>query len=167
MTTRRLAMFSLFSRNQPDATGLLNSSLFDETTFYKTFIRDLSQCTDEAIIESPFITSNRVASLLPIFSKMRSRGIKITVNTRHPAEHEGSFEVQARNSIESLQATGVQVLFTGRHHRKLAIIDRKILWEGSLNMLSQSDSCEIMRRIDSRQLAMQMVRFVKLDKFLR
>lgn len=160
-------MFSLFSKGQVDVGSLLSSSLFDESSFYKTFIRDLSLCTREAIIESPFITGNRVASLLPIFSKMRSRGVKITVNTRHPAEHEAPFDIRARKAIESLQSIDVDVLFTGGHHRKLAIIDRKVLWEGSLNILSQNDSCEIMRRIESHPLAQQMINFTKIDRFLR
>jgi hypothetical protein len=54
----------------------------------------------------------------------------------------------------------------GGHHRKLAIIDRRLLWEGSLNMLSQNDSCEIMRRIESNSLATQMIHFARLDKYL-
>lgn len=61
---------------------------------------------------------------------------------------------------------GVQVLFTGNHHRKVAILDRSILYEGSLNILSQNDSSEVMRRIKSTQLAWQMVRFIGIDALL-
>lgn len=159
-------MFNLH-KNGADAGDMLGSTLFDQTTFYKAFTRDLTLCNTEAIIESPFITSNRVASLLPIFSKMRSRGIKITVNTRHPAEHDAPYDTQANVAIEQLQDIGVQVLFTGGHHRKIAILDRRILWEGSLNILSQNDSCEIMRRTVSEQLTTQLLHFTKLHRFLR
>lgn len=158
-------MLSLLSTSKVDASGLLSSSLFDETTFYTAFIRDLNRCTSEAIIESPFMTGNRVASLLPIFSKMISRGISITVNTKPPSEFEVSFELHASNAIERLQAAGIQVLFTGGHHRKLAILDRRVLWEGSLNILSQNDSCEIMRRVASEQLAIQMIQFTGLNRW--
>jgi hypothetical protein len=65
-----------------------------------------------------------------------------------------------------LQSIGVEVLYTGGHHRKLAIIDRQILWEGSLNILSQNESCEVMRRIESDELAMQMLQFTKLYRHL-
>jgi len=145
---------------------LLTSQLYDEQTFYRTFIRDLGTCTSEAIIESPFITSNRVASLLPIFGKMRSRGIKITVITRHPAEHAAPYDTQAAHAVDCLLDLGVQVIYMGSHHRKLAIFDRRLLWEGSLNILSQNDSCEIMRRVESDCLARQMIHFVGFDKFL-
>lgn len=145
---------------------LTSSRLYDEQTFYKAFIRDLSLCQNEAVIESPFITSNRVASLLPILRKMRSRNIRIIVNTRHPAEHNSPYDSQAWAAVEQMQQIGVEVFFTGGHHRKLAIFDRQILWEGSLNILSQNDSCEIMRRMQSADLASQMLRFIKIKRYI-
>jgi hypothetical protein len=149
-----------------DISGLASSQLYDEQTFYRAFLCDLSLCKTEAIIESPFITSNRVAGLLPIFRKMRSRNVRVIINTRHPSEHNTPYDSQAWIVIESMQQIGIEVLFTGNHHRKLAIFDRQLLWEGSLNILSQSDSCELMRRIDSNGLAEQMLSFTKLNHYL-
>lgn len=160
------APFKLRGRGD-SAADLLSSRLFDENSFYGAFISDLGQCREEAIIESPFITGNRIASLLPIFAKMRSRGIKIVVNTRQPIEHDAPFDAQAEKAVRDLQNMGVQVLFTGALHRKIAILDRKILWEGSLNVLSQNNSCEMMRRTRSTILAQQMMNFVKLDRYIR
>lgn len=159
-------MLSLLRKFKPQPTDLLTSRLYDQETFYKTLMRDLSFCNREAVIESPFITSNRVASLLPIFSKMRSRNIRIIVNTRHPAEHDAPYDAQAETAIKQMQNMGIEVLFTGGHHRKLAIIDGRILWEGSLNILSQGNSCEVMRRIESEAMAQEMISFIKLNKFL-
>lgn len=145
---------------------LTSSRLYDEQTFYRTFMRDLSLCQNEAVIESPFITSNRVASLLPILRKMRSRNIRIVVNTRHPVEHNSPYDSQAWAAVEQMQQIGVEVFFTGGHHRKLAIFDHQILWEGSLNILSQNDSCEIMRRVQSADLANQMLQFIKINRYV-
>ena len=50
-------------------------------------------------------------------------------------------------------------------HRKLAVIDRAILWEGSLNILSQSNSKEIMRRTKSAFLANQVINFTKMNSW--
>lgn len=142
------------------------SSLHDQETFYAAFTKDLGSCKNEMILESPYMTSKRVRLLLPTFCKMLSKGVKITVNTRPPEQHDEYMKVQSQDAINMLLDVGVQVLFTGGHHRKLAIIDRQILWEGSLNILSQRESCEIMRRIDSEALAKQMIRFVGIGKFL-
>ena len=158
-------MFRLH-KNNASASDMLSSALFDQNTFYKAFYRDLAMCSTEAIIESPFITSSRMAHLLPIFIEMRSRGVSIIVNTRHPSEHDAPFAAQAGMAIDQLQAIGAQILFTGGHHRKIAILDRRVLWEGSLNIMSQNDSCEIMRRTSSETLAIQMLCFTKVDKFV-
>lgn len=64
-----------------------------------------------------------------------------------------------------MQDLGIEVLVTGGHHRKLAIIDDNVLWEGSLNILSQNDSCEVMRRIKSDVAANEMIRFTGIRKW--
>lgn len=159
-------MFSWLSRRGVPASDLLTSQLYNEQTFYRTLMRDMNDCISEAVIESPFLTVNRVAGLLPIFKKMRSRNVRIVVNTRPPHEHEAPYDAQAAQVIERLQNIGVEVLLTGKLHRKLAIFDRQILYEGSLNILSQNDSCEIMRRTCSQVLVQQMVDHTRLAKFL-
>jgi hypothetical protein len=86
--------------------------------------------------------------------------VTVVINTRDPQEHSDYLFSEAQEAVAILQDMGVQVMFTGGHHRKLAILDHRILWEGSLNILSQNDSCEIMRRSDSTQLVEQMERFI-------
>ena len=72
---------------------------------------------------------------------------------------------QAEEEIRNFEIMGVTVLpFIGNIHRKLAILDRNILWEGSLNILSQRDSHEIMRRFEGKETAKQVMTFLKLDK---
>ncbi len=158
-------MFSLF--RQSSQNDLVSSSLFDETTFYQKFINDLRRCEKEVIIESPYITNSRAQLLRPIFQNLVNRGVKVYIITRNPLEHEESLEVQAEGEIAELEIMGVQVLMcSGNHHRKLAILDRKILWEGSLNILSQTRSREIMRRIEGDRLAKEMFKFLNLGRIL-
>lgn len=146
---------------------MFNSQLHDERTFYQTFLNDLANCQNEVIIESPFITRERMRTFDRLFKNLLERGVKIYIMTRNPREHDESMEVQSEEAIRWCEVIGIQVLLcTGNHHRKLAIIDRKILWEGSLNILSQTQSREIMRRIEGQGLALEMFNFLKLGKFL-
>ena len=102
-----------------------------------------------------------------IFQKLLKHGVKIYVITRDPKEHYEGMEMQSEAEICHCETIGIQVLIcNGNHHRKLAILDRKILWEGSLNILSQAWSREIMRRIDNEELTVQMFNYLKLEKFL-
>lgn len=146
---------------------LFNSCLFDEKNFYRAFLKDLSSCNEEVIIESPFITLERFNCLKPIFTELLKDGVKIYIFTRDPKEHDTKMEPQSEEAIRNFEVMGVQVLLCiGNHHRKLAILDRKVLWEGSLNILSQRYSREIMRRIESSTLTLEMFNFLNLGRFL-
>lgn len=147
---------------------LIASGLYDETTFYPAFIHDLAHAKNEVIIESPYITARRMKILMPVIEKALNKGVAVYVLTRDPREHTNMMIYEAELFIEQFEAIGVQVLLcTGNDHRKLAIIDRKVLWEGSLNILSQTLSREIMRRIQGNEHAIEMVKFLKLEMFLR
>lgn len=144
---------------------LLSSRLYDEQTFYADFVKDLKHSQERVIIESPYLTCRRVRQIAPVLAKLTKRGVKITVNTRNPQHHDEYLRMQAYMAIKQLNAAGVDVnAYSNYHHRKIAIIDSSILWEGSLNILSQNNSCEIMRRITSPELAKQMLHFLKLNK---
>jgi len=156
----------IFNLHRSEVPELLNSKLFNEDTFYPAFLKDLNKCHSELIIECPFITYKRLNHLLPTLQKLKVRKVRIVINTRDPHEHdEKRWRDEAHRALATLQREGIQVLYTGGHHRKLAILDRCILYEGSLNVLSQNSSSEVMRRIESVQLAWQMIKFVKIDKY--
>ena len=147
------------------STDFTGSILYDESTFYNSFMKDLMGAKEEVIIESPFITNERMNGFRSCFKKLSERGVKIYVFTRDPSKHEKSMAKQAEEEIANFERIGVQTFIClENHHRKLAIIDRKTLWEGSLNILSQAFSREIMRRIESKLLTEEMFNFLKYEK---
>lgn len=144
--------------------SISTSHLYDQTDFYAAFERDLRSARRRIVIESPFITERRFYSILPLIERAIHRDVVVTINTRNPDEHEPMMHDQALDCISTLQDLGVSVIYTGALHRKIAIID-DVVWEGSLNILSQSDSCEIMRRTESPEYARQLVHFTKMAKW--
>jgi len=144
-----------------------HSTLYDEKTFYQAFLSDLESCQNEVIIESPYITRQRMGMFDRNFKKLLERSVKIYIFTRNPQEHDQFMEPQSEETIRWCESIGIQVfLCLGNHHRKLAIIDRKILWEGSLNILSQTKSREIMRKIDDKEAALEMFNFLGFRRFI-
>jgi phosphatidylserine/phosphatidylglycerophosphate/cardiolipin synthase-like enzyme len=143
------------------------NALHDEKTFYNAFLRDLEDCQSEVIIESPFITTERMNQLRPVLTKLISRGVKVFIVTRDPNEHTDNYEIQSEAAVRFCEALGVQVLLcSGNHHRKLAILDRTVLWEGSLNILSQIHSREIMRRLEGGGFAVDMFNFINFGRYI-
>ncbi len=140
------------------------SQLFNENTFYEAFAKDLKRAKRRVIIESPFITTKRFSVIYPLLQKAAKHKVKVIVNTRNPIEHEFFMKNQALECVSLLQDIGADVFYTSSLHRKLAIIDDSA-WEGSLNILSQSNSCEIMRRTESLEYANRLIKFVKMSKW--
>lgn len=158
-------MRSLFNMRTNALSGDIR--MYDQATFYKAFEKDLLLARNQVIIESPFITIKRINELLPILTRLRNRGVSITINTRNPEEHDAEYEHQALDSIATLQELGITVLYTVKHHRKIAVIDKTIVWNGSLNILSQNDSCEIMWRVDATEAAHRLLGFVDVKGYTR
>ena len=149
-------IFSLFRSN-----SIFKSDLYNERTFYKQFLKDISQAKRFIQIESPFITSHRIELFMSIFQRLLNKGIRIKIITRDPVEHDELARHQSTNEILLCMDLGIEVvLMKGGHHRKIAIIDEDILWEGSLNILSQTRSKELMRRINSRSEVSRMMNFL-------
>lgn len=156
-----------FASDDNTTLEMNKSELFDEKNFYGTFINDMLSAEREIIIDSPYITTRRVDELYKYFEQVRHKGIDVYLLTRVSKEQDGKMQYYSDKEIERLSNIGIKVLpFMGKIHRKLAIIDRKVLWEGSLNILSQNDSTEVMRRFEGEESSKQMMSFLKLDKNL-
>ena len=145
---------------------VFTSLLCDEHTFYERFTKDLQEARKEVIIESPYITVKRLKTLLPVFTFLKSKNISIFIITRDPQDHDEIMAIQSELGIRMFENMGIQVLLEKRgHHRKLAMIDKRITYEGSLNILSQSRSREFMRRIDCEALTKELIKFLGYDRF--
>jgi len=140
------------------------SKLYSEDLFYSEFVTDIKRALSTIIIESPFVTYRRAAYLLPEFVRALDRGVSITINTRDPLEHEGSMRQQADAVLHTFENMGVNIQLTSKLHRKLAIIDKSLLWEGSLNILSHANSREVMRRTQSRTHCKAMIKFLSVKR---
>ena len=155
---------SSYMGSQSDSRQTANVILSDENTFYYKFERDLAQAKHEVIIESPFITVPKLRALKSSFESLINRKIAVFVITRHPEEHELFMAEQSEAGIQYFERIGVQVLMSKTHHRKLAMIDRRIVWKGSLNILSHKNSRELMEREDDHKKAKALFTFLKYNQ---
>jgi len=135
--------------------------LADENSFYYRFERDLLEAKKEVIIESPFITIPKMRTLKPIFESLIKKNVAVFIITRHPEEHDPLMAEQSEAGIQFFESIGVHVLMNKTHHRKIAMIDRKIVWKGSLNILSHRNSREFMEREEDVQKAKALFQFLK------
>ncbi len=124
------------------------SIICKEDVFFDYFLNDIKLCKERLIIYSPFMTYNRVGDLLKNFKEAISRNVEIIVITKSLSDR-NKRDVQTYQKIEEeLKSIGVNIVYKKGMHEKLVFIDDIIVWNGSLNALSNSgNTSEIMHRI--------------------
>ncbi|MEW6215550.1 MAG: topoisomerase DNA-binding C4 zinc finger domain-containing protein, partial [Nitrospirota bacterium] len=141
-----------------------DGSLFTERDFYPAFFVDLQRAREEVIILSPFLSTKRSGQFVELFRMLIQKGIGVRLFTRPANEQTGNFTLNAAQVIEQMRTIGVEVTERRRMHQKVAIIDRSIAWEGSLNILSHRDSDEQMRRLPFATAVNEFVRLCELEE---
>ncbi len=147
-----------------DAIENWDEDVFTEKTFWDYFLNDIERAEKIIQIVSPYLTVHRSSKLYHYFKAVAERGVKIIVHTRYPAEHQNeNSRLSASISINALKYIGVQIKFKAGIHQKIAIIDNKIIWSGSLNILSWRNTFEQMTRTNCQNMASKYKRLMKLD----
>lgn len=141
--------------------------LYNEKNFYRAFVEDLLDAEKEVIIYCPFVSKFRSDFFSDTFKKLRRRNIAVFIFTRPLEEHDRLMKAEISCALRDYEELGVSIIhLEGSIHEKIAIIDRKILWEGSLNILSQRTSKELMRRTSDENSAKQVMTYLGLNKKL-
>lgn len=82
--------------------------------------------------------------------------MEVTVVTRPAEEFTERLQTSFEQIVADLNKAGVNVVFKSRIHQKFAIIDQKIVWYGSINLLSFGSSEESMMRLMSGNIALEL-----------
>jgi AAA domain/PLD-like domain len=131
--------------------------------FFPLLARDLDAAVERVVIYSPFLTPDRVGQLEPHLRAAVERGVRVTLVTK-TIEERGVSQRATSAEIESILGRwGVTVLHKFHMHEKLVFVDEDLLWSGSLNALSFTDTQEVMERRVSRAVVDDYARVLRLD----
>jgi len=145
---------TLPAHNQPDKISMI----YDTDSFVPVMKNDFTETKKEILIVSPFLRKKRIDTILEWLKEPLQAGVSITVITR-PAESYKEPEV-IKKCIEYLQSF-VAVVQKPNIHQKYVIIDNRLVWYGSINLLSYGSSEESIMRLESRELAGELEMLVK------
>jgi hypothetical protein len=120
---------------------------FNEAGFYAAFARDLEIARESIVILSPYLTSRGVARWVDHIRAALERGVKVRIVTKPAEEFGGASEAEVGETVDSLRVLGIAVDLRWKMHEKIAIIDQRVAWHGSLNILSHSSTSESMLRL--------------------
>jgi hypothetical protein len=137
-----------------------------QSNYYEFITSDIASAENQILVFSPFMTENRLSTLLPVILDAVNRDVKIYVVTK-PIDEHGIKEQSIYSACEKeLRSLGVYIIHKKGMHEKLVLIDDSVVWTGSLNTLSFSNTQEIMERRQDRELFRDYSSQMYIDKML-
>lgn len=133
------------------------NAIFDNHNFMTVFRNDISSAKSEMVVVSPYMTKKRLSQMLNILSSGTNNGAKITIITRPEADYKEKDRPAVSDMISSIRLTGANLIFKSNIHQKFAVIDQRIVWYGSINFLSFGSAEESIMRLDSINIANELI----------
>ena len=130
---------------------------FDKDTYYKLFRDDIIHAHSEITISSPYVSSAGVERLIRdvLLCDKEKVSIKlITYSVEHYSE-----DIQGRIDTlhNKLVGSGVEIQYTEHISSRYAVIDKEIIWYGSMNLLSSIKDDDDEMRIVNKDIALSLV----------
>ena len=128
--------------------------IFNQSTFDAAIEADLSNAKSSIVIFSGFVTPSRVAKLGDLLRMKTADGVKVRCVTRPPKLNGTMDPALGKEALDALEKIDCVVDCRARIHEKIVIVDKEIVWHGSLNVLSHTHRTdESMTRIINVGLA--------------
>ncbi|MDD3927763.1 MAG: DEAD/DEAH box helicase family protein [bacterium] len=140
----------------PEATDII----FDKQSFLPVYCNDIINAAREVLIVSPFISRKRTCRMMQHLEHALRNKVRITVVTRPVEDSKARDTAALQGTLDLLQDAGVSMVYKPNIHQKFAVMDQRIVWYGSINLLSFGSAEESIMRLDSANIAGELVRSI-------
>ena len=84
-------------------------------------------------------------------------GVKVTIVTWHPDAYKYGRDDVRMELMERLRKAGFEIRLVEESCEHYAVIDRNIVWYGSMNLLSKEDAEDNLMRVCSKDIAAELL----------
>ena len=141
--------------------------IFDNHSFFSVYTNDIQNATREILIVSPFVTEKRVSQMMQCFETVLEKQVNIMILTRPAEDFKSERQPILKGIFKRLTDVGINVGFKSFIHQKFAVVDWKIVWYGSINLLGFGISQESVMRLNSGGIAHELMESVNTDDLLK
>ncbi|MBC7963053.1 MAG: hypothetical protein H7Y05_08925 [Steroidobacteraceae bacterium] len=109
---------------------------------------------------SPFVTRRRTVRMLQHLEIAVRSGIRVVVITRPAEDYRETDQISLQGTLAILHDAGIHMIFRPNIHQKFAVTDQRIVWYGSINLLSFGSAEESIMRLESHAIANELMKTV-------
>jgi superfamily II DNA or RNA helicase len=136
--------------------------IFDKDNFLPVFNQDIVAVKKEIVIVSPFIRKRRSTQMINHLKVALDKNIRVIVVTRPQEDFNPENRPALLGILNLLKNTGIRVVFKSNIHQKFAVMDQKTVWYGSINLLSYGNAQESIMRIESPNIANELMKSIEI-----
>lgn len=133
------------------------NAIFDSESYSEVYERDLLEANKEIIISSPGLNERKIRRFIELIKERQEVGVTVFVITLNPENYPESRVEKTKELVDTLRNVGINVKERAAMHEHFAIIDKEIVWYGSMNMLSKEKEDDNLMRVVSREVALELM----------
>jgi len=135
--------------------------IFSKDNFLPVFNQDIVAAEKEIVIVSPFVREKRTHQMVQHLKISTGKNLRVIVVTRPKEDFPPKNHPAMQKALNLLTDSGVRVVLKSNIHQKFAVLDQKVLWYGSINLLSYGSAQESMMRIESSHIANELMKSIE------
>ena len=133
------------------------NAIYDGTDYAETFERDMVEADKEIVISSPGLRRSKVDRMITLLKPRQESGVKVTLITLEPDSAGYGDTIELHIMIEEMKKNGINVRTTVDECEHFAVIDGRIVWHGGMNLLGKADVYDNLIRVESDQVAAELI----------
>ena len=139
------------------------NSIFDSQNYFDIFEKDVVSASKSVVISSPSFSFKKVNWLCAESEHLQLRGVSVVVLTLDPEDYPEDGRDQHKSHIEHLISSGVNVIPRHKYRERFAIIDKSLVWYGSMTLLSNEKEDDSLMRINNPAVAEELLEFAVFE----
>lgn len=147
--TINTAQPTLFDHINDILSSVVENQIFNGSTFYRPYTSDLTKAKRSIVISSPKLYRTEQNPLVTLLKELAQQGIEILITTA--AENDQTAFIQSKGL--SVKVKPKLTLYT-------TIIDKEVVWYGSINTLGYASKDDNMIKVTDIHLANELIEMI-------
>ena len=147
--TINTAQPTLFDHINDITSSVVENQIFNGSTFYRPYTLDLTKAKRSIVISSPKLYRTEQNPLVTLLKELTQQGIEILITT--VAENEQTAFIQSK---------GLSVKVKPKLSLYTTIIDKEVVWYGSINTLGYASKDDNMIKVTDIYLANELIEMI-------
>lgn len=133
------------------------NAIYDIDSYRSVYKWDLLEANKEIIISSPAISADKVDEMMELLKEKQEAGLRIVIVTWQPDSY-GYGRIDYWMELhERMRNAGFEMNLAEEFCEHFVIVDREIVWYGSMNFLAKEDAEDNLMRVCSREIAAELM----------